>query len=315
MSDIEFAINLARKTEMPEQAVSFISDCFSALASDEVSLENFRRCRKLYMNTTQSFACVAPCLMRVSKRLSLRQETVNLLFFLFCTQELHSRYASKALNDTIFYDTMKDLKYKAVECKNVYGVYGTFVPSWFGGFFGMTRFALGRFQFEVMRYPFRSRSFGGVTVKRFSKVINLHIPSSGPLTEEMRDDAYRKAHQFYSYIFCGEPTVFVCLSWLLYRGNSEIFPEGSNLLDFMRDFEIVHSVSMPKFNDAWRVFGSDYKKPTAQLPENTSLQRAFKQRLLDKKPTGMGYAAAVFDGEKLLTRKETDAERSHSSHI
>ena len=54
-----------------------------------------------------------------------------------------------AIDDTIFYNTMLDLRYKLEECKLVHNQIGTFVPKWYKGFFEMKIFALGRLQFEI----------------------------------------------------------------------------------------------------------------------------------------------------------------------
>ena len=40
--------------------------------------------------------------------------------------------------------------------------------------------------------------------------------------------------------------------------------------------------------------------PVDDLPEDTSIRRAFKQRLQQGKPTGYGYGVILFDGEKIL---------------
>ena len=63
--------------------------------------------------------------------------------------------------------------------------------------------------------------------------------------------------------------VFVCHSWLLFLGNREILPAHLNMVDFINDFRILESYERDEFGDKWRVFGADFEKPDAELPEDT----------------------------------------------
>ena len=93
-----------------------------------------------------------------------------------------------------------------------------------------------------------------------------------------------------------------CESWLLYPRNREILSPASNIIGFLGDWDIVQSGETPEFHDAWRVFGADYKKPLDQLPERTSMQRAFKRWLLAGNQTGWGLGLLIFDGKTILNR-------------
>lgn len=73
-------------------------------------------------------------------------------------------------------------------------------------------------------------------------------------------------------------TVFYCNSRLLYPRNREIITPPSNILKFMDLFEIVQSHE--RTDDLWRIFGTQDTENHAALPEDTSLMRAFKRRLM-----------------------------------
>ena len=191
------------------------------------------------------------------------------------------------------------MRWKLRECMDCEEVWGTFVPHWYRGFFEMTRFGLGRFQFEKTDFDADYYEKCGNTLKRGDTVINFHIPSAGPLTDEKRLDSYKQAYKFFGGKD-GEPMAFVCGSWLLYEGHREFLPENSNILRFMDDFDIIRSADREKFSDGWRVFGKYSNGPVEDLPEDTSIRRAFKQRLQQGKPTGYGYGVFFFDGEKIL---------------
>ena len=94
----------------------------------------------------------------------------------------------------------------------------------------------------------------------------------------------------------------VCHSWLLYPPYGEILSPTSNIVSFQRDFDITGQEASEEFDDSWRLFGGDYKKPLEDLPERTSMQRAFKNYLLAGGKAGEGRGVLIFDGEKIANR-------------
>ncbi|MBQ8508784.1 MAG: DUF5596 domain-containing protein [Clostridia bacterium] len=227
--------------------------------------------------------------------------TAHLYFLLTCTRRLEERYAAAGIDRALFVNLMCDLRYKLIECRHMHGVWGTFVFSWFRRHFLMTRFALGRFQFEENPFDRDCYEAHGVRIVRGERIINFHIPSSGPMTREARLDAYRRAYDFYK-IPEGGKLVLRCDSWLIYPQCRDVFPAGSNLRDFMDDFDILDGKCTPgTFNNAWRVFYKDYNGDTSILPRETSLQRAIADWLDKGNGIGSGYGIIVFDGEKILT--------------
>ena len=142
----------------------------------------------------------------------------------------------------------------------------------------------------------------GITVNPGDTIIALHIPTSfEPFDKAARLDSYRKAWEY----FCpnGEPLVCVCGSWLLYDGYEEVFAPGSNIDSFRKEFYMLSSKPSDSFGNAWRVFGADHKLPADQLPERTSLQRAFKAYMQKGGIHGNGTGVIIFDGERLLTEE------------
>ncbi len=129
---------------------------------------------------------------------------------------------------------------------------------------------------------------------------SIHIPSSGePFNREARMDSYRQAYAFFKEELGGGPLFCVCHSWLLYPEYKKILKPGSNIVDFQSDFDIIKA-DAEEFGDAWRVFGPQYTLPAADLPEDTSMRRAFKQHLLSGGTTGEGLGILIFDGEKIV---------------
>lgn len=238
--------------------------------------------------------------LHISELSGVNHYTVATIFCLLACEDLEKRYAEAGYPRELFIDTMKDLRYKALECKAVKGVYGTFVASWNVGFFNLTRFALGRFQYE--RKTFNADIFGvdGNYIKKGDTVLNIHIPSSGiPLTDEVRYDSYRRALNFF-YPGCDTPQAFVCNSWLLYPEYEEYIPNKLNIKRFRKDFAIVGSTSRETFSDGWRVFADKADLPPSELPQMNTMQKTFALYCMTGKNHGSGYGVFFFDGEKII---------------
>lgn len=236
--------------------------------------------------------------------------TLDFIFILNCVPTLKERYEAKKIPENIFWDSCDDFRCKLLECIECEGVPGTFVAGWNNGTFKMTRFALGRFQFEFNTYDWENDFVFscGKVMKPGDHYINFHIPSSGiSLTDDVRLASYKLAYENYKFLFpqavgafedgC---VIFGCGSWLLYPRHREFLPEKSNILRFMDDFEIVGWAEKEKFGNDWRVFGHYSDLPYAELPRDTSLRRAYADWLTAGNPAGDGFGLFVFDGEKIV---------------
>lgn len=305
MDEFDFALDFMAREEFPGDAVSAFAGDFDKIKADGACLGKLMKLKNKYLAGKRPYKSVSPPVRAVGKKLGMSGERSDFVFLLLCLSGAKKKYEKNGLSDELFYATFADLKYKLLECKAVKNEWGTFVAYWYDGFFRLKRFCYGRFQYEITRYAWLKYDGCGVKLRKNTKVVNFHIPSSGePLTYENRLQSYKQAYEAYRHVFKNDKAVFVCFSWLLYREHYDFLPRGSNIIDFMNDFDIIKSVSIPVFNDAWRVFGGDAKKAPDELPEKTSLQRAYKKRLTEKKlASGYGYGVIVFDGENILTRK------------
>ncbi len=217
----------------------------------------------------------------------LQEYTTELLVFIAMSKTLRERYRERGLADTIFFDSMLDLRYKLEECKVVKGIIGSFVASWFAGFFDMTRFGFGRLQFELV--PFNGEyEKDGKRLSPDSKVINVHIPRTGtPLDKASCDAAFAQAGAFFADEIDGD-IAFVCSSWLLYPENETILPPHSNIVRFMKAFDMLsHGISKNKA-DLWRLFDTDESHPD-RLPTDTTARRLYAAHLKAGGKLGWGY--------------------------
>lgn len=229
---------------------------------------------------------------KMAEKLYLQEESAVMVLFLCMARHLRKEYKAKGISEEIFWDTIRDLAYKNEESKLVRGIVGTFVPTWYKGFFDMTRFALGRLQFEVKEFGY-SYENNGVSLTPESKVLNVHIPrSQQPLRKSVCDEAFALAKAFFAEEV--NPCVFVCSSWLLYPENERILSPLSNTYKFMKRFDIVSYKVRKDKNDLWRLFDTDEKNPE-KLVCTSPMQEAYKAHLLKGGKLGSGFGVYVYN--------------------
>lgn len=292
----EFLMAFMKNTSFPEQAVQYLTQ-----AMEQVPEEGLDEIVSFYCANDYSWKMTRPYMIALAEQCGLSPYTVKLFVLMETAGRVRPQLEQKGISGQLYWDTFEDLRYKLQECYAVYGVWGTFVGFWYDRFFRGDLVKLGRLEYENSPYPLEEPYvWGDRVVKKGDTVRELHIPSSGESFDlESRLDSYRKAKNF----FGDEPLFCFCDSWLLYPVYRELFAEGSNTRSFMGDFHIVEQAEQESFQDAWRIFGADAGKAPADLPEKTSMQRAFKQHLLKGGSVGCGVGVLIFDENGLRTRK------------
>ena len=233
----------------------------------------------------------------ISDRSGVHEYTGALLLYLCYSRRLREYYYEAGIGDSVFLDTVLDLRYKLDECSLVKGVVGTFVAKWFSGFFKLERFALGRLQFEII--PFGAQyETQGIALTHDTPVINVHSPRSGArLDRDSVLESYRLAYEFYKPEL-GKTIAFVCSSWLLFPRNKELLKPGSNLLEFIGDFDIFASGEYDGYGEVWRLFDKDYDGNPNHMPADSSLRRAYIDLMKRGERTGWGRGVFIFSPEK-----------------
>lgn len=112
-----------------------------------------------------------------------------------------------------------------------------------------------------------------------STCLSVHIPAKGALTREACVESYRRARKIFSSLYPDRDIkAFRCHSWMMSPELEEILKPGSNLLAFQAPY-----LKYPCRTKGEDIFNFVFKtKPTdlAKLPEDSSLQRALKERYL-----------------------------------
>lgn len=158
--------------------------------------------------------------------LGVNRYLLDALMLWCCWEEVKVRYEKQGLPVEIYYKSLEDMKWKMLECYEIHGVYGNFVGHWYDGFFNLTRFGLGRLQFELR--PFEGKKdcgLDGVRIHPGDTVINMHIPSAGPMKPELLEDAFARAEAFFKEYFPKDYRVFGVESWLIDPDLIQILPE------------------------------------------------------------------------------------------
>ena len=259
------------------------SDCL--IATYDRIVENADACillKQILKAYDDDYRCEARIIFdnagKIARITELNEFTVELLVFICLSKRLKEVYAEKGICLEYYKKSMADLKYKMDECLLVYGIVGSFVGNWFVGFFRLSRFGIGRLQFEVI--PFEANyEKNGILLTPDTKVINVHIPrSKEPLTEEACIAAYREAKEFFKEKVTTTPCPFVCSSYLLYPENEKFLPKTTNTYRFFKSFDIISSRIDRERNSLWRIFDT-HEKNLDRLPKDTSMRRAFVEHL------------------------------------
>lgn len=294
---------LERRLDFPPEAVSLFDNIALKLDSDPEFNKEFNkiRIRYLYPNSG-NLGKYVEMVESLAVKYSVNPYSLDMVFLIVCSEWLKKQYHKKSLSDDLYWNTVMDFKYKLCECIDFLGVPGTFVAGWNNGFFVLNRFTLGRFQFEKDRFPVNFITSSGLRIRKGQKCINFHIPSSGiSLTDEVRFRSYKMAYGFYkNYLTKDGYLVLKCSSWLLYPEQIHFLNSECNILRFLNDFEIFESGEYERFDDAWRIFGSASNSAPEFWPEDTSLQKAYKNRIVSGNKTGYGCGVIVFDGDKII---------------
>lgn len=267
---MEFLTRFLERFSYPPEACAALLAAHQRICACPQAADVFSALCDAYCAGVLDYAAANKEVVIAAQAAEVHEYTALLLFYLRLAQPLEALYAQRAIAPEIYKDTLSDLRYKAWECYTVHGVWGTFVAFWNEGFFNLTRFALGRLQYELSLLPCDC-TVQGVFLSKGTQVVNVHIPSSGPLRKEDCEASFAQAKSF----FGRQTTIFMCDSWLLFPAHRDFLPQHSNILMFMDFFTIVSQKETTEFRDAWRVFGKPAEPPYTDLPEETSLQRAY----------------------------------------
>lgn len=232
----------------------------------------------------------------LSTEAGVHEYTGHMLLMICLSKTLKKYYQLVGVDEKIWYTSMCDIKYKLDECKCVFDIWGSFVASWYEGFFRMTRFGFVKLQCELCKFE-KDYEKDGIVLTPESMVINVHIPRTGTkLDRESLQQSYKEASDFFKDKLGERPHAFVCSSWLLFPRNLEVLDPSSNLYNFISGYDILNSENFLNYGDVWRLFDVKYEGDVEKLPQDTSLRRAYADWIRKGEKTGWGFGVQIYQG-------------------
>jgi len=227
--------------------------------------------------------------------------SLHMVFLCHAFSMLRDVYIEKGISLEMLENTAKDLMYKTRECILRFGDIGTVSVYWFWEFLALYRFAFGRLQFGCLR-KFDNGHYekNGYKIDDGDTVLDCHIPSSGPLTQEMCFDSYRRVWEFWHHLFPDGVVRIQCGTHLFYPGYKDIM--GANTRAFVDNFDIISVTEKDEFGDAWRFLDTNAISNPDNLPTRTSLQKRFVEYIRNGGKYGSARGILLFDGEKIVNK-------------
>lgn len=292
MLDRAYIMDFLKAFDFPEDAADVLEAAYDRIYSSGcgTELEAILACYR--QNIQYDFPLLLQRIDAVSEASGVSVYTGQLLLFIYMAPILREAYRQAGHTDEMWHRVTCDIKYKAVECRLIKGVWGIFVGIWFQFMFQLKLFAFGRLQFQPGTMGMACE-VDGRKLTPDSPVIFVHIPrTGGRLDAAAKDEAYRQAAAFFRKDFKDGTVIFACESWLLFPRNRQVLKPGSNLLAFFSDFTIVAQEEDEDYSEVWRLFDMDYDGDVSKLPQDSSLRRAYADWI--RKGEKMGSGLGVF---------------------
>ena len=285
--------------EYPEDTINFVTDTYKQICHNTRAETLFHNALNLYeKQLCPAWVWALNSAEKAVAQINAHKFVGKFIMSLCVTRSVKTFYEQKGMPDGCFDGFLKDIKIKWAECVEVDKINGVAVAEWFHRFVDGTRHTFGRLQFEPV-FNLEPCEIGGRKVREGDLVINIHIPSGSKLFKQDCIDSFLKAAEYYAPLFEGGEVVFHCHSWLLYPEHKNFLPENSAILMFADFFKCILSEASDG-NDLWRIFGTRNTRDYKNLPEKTSLQRAYKQRLIDGKEVGIGVGFFIVKNNKFI---------------
>lgn len=221
---------------------------------------------------------------------------------------VYDRYQKKKISDTVFYDTMTDIKIWIDDHKARTGEDGLFELNWIMHHMNLSIFKIGRLQYQKCIWYFKpTKTRDGVKLNFGDKILNMHIPRGEKLDYDECVKSVDMAQEFFKEFFPDFPNnKYMCFSWLLYPGNKNFMPADSNILKFQSMYEILVEKEEPQPPYLWlygvKLKNADLmknKKETGsygfidQLPQKSSLQKSTIEYIKNGGTLGEGIGVII----------------------
>jgi len=229
--------------------------------------------------------CTEKCLSENFGCLGRESHIIRLAVMLCCAVKLREWYAERGIADSIFLDTMSDIK---IWCENN-GNKGLKNYGWIKNHVQFELFRLGRLQFQLYECKNRTLFYNKLPFSYGERLIYVHIPQGEKLGKEGCIESLKAAEKFFAEYFPEyEYRYYFTESWLVADCNADFMAKDSNIIKFASLFEHCYSVKIDA-QAIERVFGRR-RLFVKSYPEETSIQRNLKKYMLGGGKPGIGVA-------------------------
>ena len=277
-----------------EKERAILTDIHKKCDEKEFS-EELARAREEYDKGDEAFG---EYISAFSEKSGVYVNTLNLYVYLRFVEDTYAEYRRRGISDEMFLKTLSGLvsvsRPASKEVKE-FGIPQNVFRSWYRLALDCKLFSPGGLLFEIFEAPC-DIEVDGKSVGKGDSCISVHILRGAKLDDETCEALYDFARGFFKKHFDMDNIIFICKSWLIHPWLCEVLPDTSSIVNFQKKFKIIY-VEDDLSGLSW-IFGSGAGSAKAlgkieDYPENTSLQRAAKKRLLEGKKLGLGLGARI----------------------
>ncbi|GAA2837742.1 acyltransferase domain-containing protein [Kribbella solani] len=199
--------------------------------------------------------------------------------FLETVPDIRRFHAERGIPDDISWATLADLGQQIKVNRRTHGSYGLETHWWMTIHWVGQIYALGRLQY-LLHQVTEERPVPGTETGEW--IIGVHIPETGPLTDELVDDSLAQAREFFPRYFPEFPVQTANLwSWLLDPYLLDNLPQDSNMVRFGRRFTPYGTPNDSQDSAIFFTFRTHGIDQLDELPQDTRLQRLVVGRIKD----------------------------------
>ena len=182
-----------------------------------------------------------------------RMPLTRLAVITFILLQKYDDYKSLDIDDTIIFDTFRDVSLRAKLYYPRTGKIGITKEDviWFRHIINTVIFKIGTLQYQPFKMLYLDEETIGEPYMSFTPeqkeklpagtpVINCHVPYGADLNPEVVEQSFNDAVRFFRKYFPDiQYTAFLCYSWLLYPAMITILGSNSNIKQFAKRFDVI----------------------------------------------------------------------------
>ncbi len=283
---------ICKRVGFKKEWEDYFLQSFETVRKNEKAFDVLKEYAAMMLNNQR---CVTK-LEEIASLTGIPMSTAHVLCVLYALPTTERMIEEKGYSKEMFHWIMYDLRVKCDETYTTTKEIGSIFYEWYVGQVSLNRFCLGRLQYEYSTVTKVDRG----DYKVGERVINCHIPSGSPLTDEAVMDSLKKAYDFFPEMRKDGVLTVICNSWMLHPTTAKhCFEEGSNLKKFYDKFTVAYEEEASANHNFWRICGCNVSEIDA-APQKTGLQRRLVRMIKSGINMGAGYAYLKFDGENII---------------